>query len=97
MADAATGMLARIRRRDLGMAPARRLSARAPLRRMARRRARMLFHDCADVLVSGRPAVAERRAMAAMGHDSVSAARRRPEHHPRRALHVFRPPDLPLL
>ena len=83
-------MLDRVRRRDLGMASPGDLSARAPLRRMARGRARMLLHDGADVLVPGHPAVAERRAMAAMGDDSVSAARRRAEHDPRRALHVFR-------
>ena len=59
MADAAAGVLDRIRRRDLGMASACHLSARAALRRMARGRARMLFHNRADVLVPGHPAVAE--------------------------------------
>ena len=74
MADAAARVLDRIRRRDLGLAPACDLSARAALRRMARGRARMLFHHRADVLVPGHPAVAERRAMAAMGDAAVSAA-----------------------
>ena len=90
-------MLDRIRRRHLVLAHPRDLSARAPLRRLARRRARMLFHYGSDVLVSGHPAVAGHRAMAAMGNDSVSAARRRPEHDPRRALHVLRPRNLSLL
>ena len=90
MADAAAGVLDCIRRRDLGMASAGDVSARAPLRRMARGRARMLFHDRADVLVPGHPAMAERRAMAAMGDASLSPAGRRAEHDSRRALHVFR-------
>ena len=97
VADGAAGMLDRVRRCNLGMASAGNLSARAPLRRMARRRARMLLHDRADVLVPGRPAMAERRAMAAMGDASLSPAGRRTEHRPRRTLHVFRSADLSFL
>src|SRR5271169_6650310 len=61
---------------------------------MARRRACMLSDDRIDVLVPGDPAMAERRAMAAMGDASISSAGGRPEYDPRRTLHVFRAPDL---
>src|SRR5262245_314394 len=90
-------MLDRICRGDLGMAPARHLPACTPLHWMARRRARVLLHDSADVLVPRRAALAKHLAMAAMGDPPVPAACRRPEYYFVRAVYLFRPSAVSLL
>ena len=97
LADAATGMLDRVRCRDLGMASAGHISARAALRRVARDRARMLLDNRADVLVPRHPTMASAARWPRWAMIPYLLLGGRAEYRPRRAFHVFRSVDLSFL